>query len=234
MNTRNLRSKRLEVDTGDDLGGRGAAEGPRPVSARRDRRWTAGLGRRSGRSALTVVLAIALGVGLLLVPAATGSARLLPSESEWRSDVRDAMRGSRAYLARRADRDGGRLAVNLDIDNTALATRYAKGRATPPVLRFALRAHRLDMAVLFNTARRQGDGNLRKAKTMLRRAGYPVDRICGRHRGTSIVDGKQRCRRLFRQRGYTLVANVGNRRTDFAGGGYERAFRLPSYGGRLN
>lgn len=204
------------------------------MSTRRVRWRAAGLGARSGRSVLTVVLAIGLGMGLLLVPPATGSARPLPDQSEWRSDVRDAMDGSRAYLARRADRDRGRLAVNLDIDNTALATHYAPGEATPAVLRFALRAHRLDMAVLFNTARRQGEGNLRKAKAMLREAGYPVTRICGRHRATSIVDGKQRCRRLFRERGYTLVANVGNRRTDFAGRGYERAFRLPSYGGRLS
>jgi hypothetical protein len=94
------------------------------------------------------------------------------------------MEGARAYLARRADEDGGRLAVNLDIDNTALATHYDAGEATPPVLRFALRAHRLDMAVLFNTARRKGDGNLRETTKVLRQAGYPVTRICGRHRAT--------------------------------------------------
>jgi hypothetical protein len=194
---------------------------------------SAGLTARGGRPALALVLATCLGIGLLLVPA-TGHTRPLPDESEWRADVRDAMAGSRAYLGRRAEGGGGRLAVNLDIDNTALATHYDRGEATPPVLRFALRAQRLDMAVLFNTARRQGDGNLRKAKRMLREAGYPVTLICGRHRGDSIVDGKQRCRRLFRDRGYTLVANVGNRRTDFVGRGYERAFRLPSYGGRLS
>jgi hypothetical protein len=173
-------------------------------------------------------------LGLLLFQPAGASARPLPEESEWRSDVRDAMQGSRAYLVRRADRGGGRLAVNLDIDNTALATHYDRGEATRAVLRFAERAHRLDMAVLFNTARRQGDGSLPKAKRRLREAGYPVTRICGRHRGESVVDGKQRCRRQFRDRGYTLVANVGNRRTDFVGRGYERAYRLPSYGRRLS
>jgi hypothetical protein len=29
--------------------------------------------------------------------------------------------------------------------------------------------------------------------------------------------------------GYTIVANVGNRSTDFLGGSYQRAFRLPDY-----
>jgi hypothetical protein len=196
-----------------------------------DVRGPAALRTRGGPSGIALVLVTCL--GLLLVPAA-GHARPLPDESKWHVDVRDAMEGSRAYLGRRADRGAGRLAVNVDIDNTALATHYDRGEATRPVLRFALRAHRLDMAVLFNTARRQGDSNLRKAKRMLRRAGYPVTLICGCHRGDSIVDGKQRCRRLFRDRGYTLVANVGNRRTDFAGRGYERVLRLPSYGGRLS
>jgi HAD superfamily, subfamily IIIB (Acid phosphatase) len=181
---------------------------------------------------LAVVVALGVGLGLL-VPAA-GSGRSLPAEAEWRADVREAMKGGRAYLSRRADdRDGRRLAVNLDIDNTALATHYDTGEATPPVLRFARRAHRLEMAVLFNTARRKGHGNLREAKAVLRNAGYPVTRICGRLRGDSIVEGKQRCRRKFRERGYTLVANVGNRRTDFVGRGYERAYKLPGYGGRL-
>jgi hypothetical protein len=33
--------------------------------------------------------------------------------------------------------------------------------------------------------------------------------------------------------GYTVVANVGNRATDFEGGDYERAFSLPNYGNQL-
>ena len=34
-------------------------------------------------------------------------------------------------------------------------------------------------------------------------------------------------------RGFTIIANVGNRSTDFVGKNYERAFKLPSYGNRL-
>jgi hypothetical protein len=178
-------------------------------------------------------MAAVLALGLALVAPAAGAAQRLPSEREWRADVREAMSGGRAYLTRRAERGGGRLAINLDIDNTALASRYDHGEATPPVLRFARRAHRLGMGVFFNTARARGDGNLHRAAERLRDAGYVVDRICGRRHGESIVEGKQRCRRQFRDRGYRLVANVGNRRTDFVGRGYERKFKLPSYGGRL-
>ena len=179
---------------------------------------------------LTATLLALLVVGLV-PPAVAGP---LPGEGAWRADVRQAMAGSRAYLERRHDGGGRRLAVNLDIDNTALATHYAPGRAVPPVRRFARRAHRLHMGVLFNTARPGGDGNLRHTARTLRRVGYPVTRVCGRRRGEGVLHGKKRCRRHFREMSYVLVANVGNRSTDFAGGGYERAFRLPSYGGRLS
>ena len=33
--------------------------------------------------------------------------------------------------------------------------------------------------------------------------------------------------------GYRMIANIGNRRTDFVGGNYMRAYRLPNYGNRL-
>jgi hypothetical protein len=31
-----------------------------------------------------------------------------------------------------------------------------------------------------------------------------------------------------------LIANIGNRSTDFVGGNYLRAYRLPNYGGQLS
>jgi hypothetical protein len=190
--------------------------------------------RPAGRTAVALLVAAVVVTGLLLVAPGSGASAPLPSEREWRADVRHAMAGGRAYLTRRADRGGRRLAVNLDIDNTALATRYDAGEPTPPVLRFARRAERLGMRVFFNTARHRGDGNLHRVAERLRAVGYAVDRVCGRRHGEEIVESKQRCRRQFRDRGYTLVANVGNRRTDFVGGGYERRYKLPSYGGRLS
>lgn len=158
-------------------------------------------------------------------------AHALPSEDTWHEDVAEAMAGSRRYLERRAE-DSGRLAINLDIDNTALATEYDTGHATRRVLRFARKAHRLDIAVFFNTARPRSD--LRRTARALRRAGYTVDDICGRKSGESRVHSKKRCRRGFRADGFRLIANVGNNPTDFRGGGYDRAYRLPNYDGRLS
>ena len=49
------------------------------------------------------------------------------------------------------------------------------------------------------------------------------------------VHSKRRCRAQFIARGYTLIANVGNRSTDFVGPrNYGRRFDLPDYGNRLS
>jgi hypothetical protein len=57
--------------------------------------------------------------------------------------------------------------------------------------------------------------------------------ICGRRDGEGLVHSKTRCRSHYVDLGYTLVANVGNRATDFEGGYYERAYRLPNYDNQL-
>jgi hypothetical protein len=171
------------------------------------------------------------GVGGRVAARDGDGARRLPSKAAWLSDVRRSMHGSLAHLRARdaRARPGARLAVNLDIDNTALATKYAPGRPVLPVRRFAREADRLGMKVFFNTGRT----HRKPALKLLRRAGFPVDRLCTRHRGERVTHSKQRCRHAFVVAGYTIVANVGNTRPDFLGHDYERAFRLPSYHGRL-
>jgi hypothetical protein len=192
---------------------------------------------------VAVVTAVALGVALLL-PAGPATASVLPSaeaalpsKARWEADVRAVMAGSTTHLARRARRARAngfpvrRLAINLDIDNTSLATRYDRGRPVEPTLRYVRAARRLGIKVFFNTARPRSwrRGTVRS----LRRAGFPVDRLCMARRGEGTVHSKQRCRRAFAADGFRLVGNVGNRRTDFAGRGYERAYRLPDYRGQL-
>ena len=155
----------------------------------------------------------------------------------WRRDVNRVMKGSGAYLGRRAERaePGVRLAVNLDVDNTMLASTYDPGAAVRPVLRFTRRAQREGVAVLVNTAR--GQESLAKTRRQLRRAGYVVDGLCLRAPDLGVVEGKQACRAGYRDRGYRLVANVGNRSTDFVRAqgeaGWGRTFDLPDYGNTL-
>lgn len=174
-----------------------------------------------------------LGPLLGAVVSASPARAALPSRSQWLADVAHAMAGSQRYVDERAV-DSDRLAVNLDIDNTSLATYYDRGQAVRAVLRFARNAEEDGVAVLFNTGRVVGDGRIARARRQLVAAGYPVTRMCGRSSvDEPLADSKQRCRQRFVDEGYTIIANVGNRSTDFTGGDYERAFRLPSYGDRL-
>jgi hypothetical protein len=156
----------------------------------------------------------------------------VPSEKDWLSDVNSAMAGSQRYVDS-VQGDSGRLAVNFDIDNTTLATHYDPGQPVERVLHFAQYAHQHGIALVFNTARLAGGGRMTAARHQLEVAGYDVAAICGRNKGESLVHSKTRCRKHYVDSGYTLVANVGNRDTDFQGGYYARAFRLPNYGNQL-
>jgi hypothetical protein len=172
---------------------------------------------------------------LLTVLAPPSEASGLPSEKQWISDTYKAMRGSRAYVrdrvAQSSNQGGTKLAINLDIDNTSLATRYDPGAPVAVTLRLVNYAKSKGVYILFNTGR-----NVSKRKStiaQLKRAGYPVDGLCAHYKGEPLAKSKQRCRQSFVNNGFTIIANVGNRRTDFVGGNYERAFRLPNYGNRL-
>jgi HAD superfamily, subfamily IIIB (Acid phosphatase) len=178
-----------------------------------------------------VVLAMTLTV---LVPSSADAARL-PSKKKWVADTYQAMYGSRAYVrdrvARSSNQGGTKLALNLDIDNTSLATKYDTGKPVAVTLRLVQYAKSKGVYILFNTGRNVSQ----RAQTIagLKRAGYPVDGLCAHYKGEALRHSKQRCRQSFTNNGFTIIANIGNRSTDFVGGNYERAYRLPNYGNRL-
>ena len=182
--------------------------------------------------ALLVLLALALGS---TAGPATADDRKAPSRDQWLADVNKAMKGSGAYLRERIESIGidELLAINLDIDNSSVASYYdgSGAGAIPRVLKFANLAQSRGVALLFNTGR----GNAHRESTLnqLAAAGYDVAGLCLRKKGETIPHGKQRCRDRFIAQGYTLIANVGNNPTDFTGDGYEKAYRLPNYKGLL-
>lgn len=183
------------------------------------------------RRLLVALSLAALVLGSTVAPASARShtASRLPPQKVWRADVSRAMSGSQAALRERvaAAAPGERLAVNLDVDNVSLASQYDPFEPVGPVLRYALLAQRLGVKVFFNTGRRTTFRG--RAKRQLSAAGFTVDRLCLRVPGEEISHSKPRCRASFVDAGFTLVANIGNNATDFAGGGYERAYRLPNY-----
>jgi predicted secreted acid phosphatase len=175
--------------------------------------------------------ALLLALAMVGAALASPSQAAVPSERQWVSDTYHSLVGSRAWIDTRVAQGGSKLAVNLDIDNTSLATYYDRGHAVAATLRFVRYARSKGVSILFNSGR---NVSLRTSTIAeLRRAGYPVDGLCLHYSGESLAHSKQRCRASFVRNGFTIIANVGNRSTDFVGGSYERAFRLPSYGERL-
>ena len=184
---------------------------------------------------LLLTLALGSGVGAVAGPASADDRRDVPTREQWLKDVNKAMKGSGAYLRERTDAVGidEMLAINFDIDNSSIASYYDgdQAGAIPRILKFATLARSLGVALVFNTGRT----NAQRERTVnqLADAGYDVAGLCLRKKGETIPHGKQRCRDRFIAQGYTLIANVGNNPTDFTGDGYEKAYRLPNYGGEL-
>src|SRR3954469_1122456 len=101
--------------------------------------------------ALLALLTMIVPVLVPVLAAQPADAAALPSKAAWRADVRRAMRGSDAFLVRRARQPHARLAIVLDIDNTSIATHYAWPRPVRRTLRFAKHARGLGYGVFFVT-----------------------------------------------------------------------------------
>ncbi|RJQ66874.1 hypothetical protein D5S17_34335 [Pseudonocardiaceae bacterium YIM PH 21723] len=160
----------------------------------------------------------------------TAEAAALPSYEQWQADVKQVMDPAIPWLEQRVAQGGENLAIVLDIDNTSLETEYHKGEPNKPVLAVARWAKDHDMAVLFVTARSFSG----KARGDLAKAGYEVDEICTRGLIERFGKAKARCRKDLAEQGYTITANIGNRDTDFQGGGFEKEYKLPDYDGELS
>ncbi|GIE49123.1 acid phosphatase [Amorphoplanes nipponensis] len=166
-------------------------------------------------------------------PAAV-TAQALPAYETWLADVTAVTDQASAYLNDRLPDTGIRPAIVLDIDNTALQSKYRPYLATPPVLALARQAQADGAAVFFVTARPE----LIKAATEvnLQVVGYRWTGLYTRPT-FDFSDNqtlKTKARTDIERRGYTIVANVGNSASDLGGGHAERTFKLPDYDGQLD
>ncbi len=152
----------------------------------------------------------------------------LPSYDQWQTDVITVMDPVIPWLQDRVKRGAEKPAIVLDIDNTALETNYNPGAPNKPVLAVSEWAKANNVSVLFVTLREESDREA--TRSQLTEPGYAVDELCMRTTGEQT---KPRCREAFAADGYTITANIGNSETDFDGGDYEKAYRLPNYDGRL-
>jgi predicted secreted acid phosphatase len=164
---------------------------------------------------------------------------------EWAADTTRVIRRARNHLA--AHLSDPRPAIVLDVDDTSLSSYrclkqvdFKRGKAdcsgngTMPAIkqtrglyRYARRQH---VTVFFITGRRA----VMRATTIanLHRAGYqgririklrPNQETRGTHDGW-----KARTRARIEARGYRIIANVGDQRSDLDGGHALRTFKLPN------
>ncbi|MFJ2649092.1 HAD family acid phosphatase [Streptomyces sp. NPDC087420] len=157
----------------------------------------------------------------------------------WQADVRKVTDEARPYLEQRiADGTGERQAIVLDIDNTSLETYFSPFPPSPavaPTLDLARYADAHGVAVFFITARPDFIGWVTKPN--LTSVGYPVTGLYERSIGDLFGDAatyKAAKRADIENRGYTIIANIGNNASDFAGGHAEKTFKLPDYDGALS
>ena len=162
---------------------------------------------------------------------------------EWKADTVRQVRRARAVLRRHLD--DRRPAIVLDIDDTSLsnygclkavgfdraaADCAADLPAIPQTLRLYRYARRHHVAVFFVTGRRARARD--DTVDNLRAEGYtrwkglrmrPDDQPASRRDGW-----KARTRRAIERRGYRIVVNVGDQRSDLDGGHALRRFKLPN------
>lgn len=170
-------------------------------------------------------------------PSATAAAQSLPSYQTWLADVTAVTDKAKSYLSSRLPDEGGKAAIVLDIDNTALQSKYRSDLvtpATPSVLALAKQAEAAGAKVFFVTARPEiiqpwTEHNLRTVG--YRWAGLYTRRTFNFDSNQTL---KTKARISIENLGYTIVANVGNSATDLDGGHAERTFKLPDYDGQLD
>jgi predicted secreted acid phosphatase len=172
---------------------------------------------------------------------------------EWGRDVAKQVKKAKTWLKERtgARRAPKKPALVLDIDETALDNYPcfdARGGipfddtvnvecviafdapAVKPVLSLFKRARALDVAVFFITGRVEAirDGSLEN----LRSAGYTgkyeaIFQPNGYSRD-SRVPFKSGARKAIQKRGFKIIANVGDQKSDLKGGYSERTYKLPN------
>uniref|UniRef100_UPI0015861BEB HAD family acid phosphatase n=1 Tax=Streptomyces sp. TRM64462 TaxID=2741726 RepID=UPI0015861BEB len=159
----------------------------------------------------------------------------------WKREVDAVVAQARPYIEQRtADASGQKLAVVLDVDNTSLETDFHffweyPTPAVSPVRDLARYAHARGVAVFFVTARPGIIHDLTAYN--LKAVGYPLTGLYVRDLPDlfdEVSAYKTEKRAEIEAKGYTIIANIGNRPSDLTGGHAERTFKLPDYDGKLS
>ncbi|UQX00675.1 HAD family acid phosphatase [Streptomyces sp. RerS4] len=192
-------------------------------------------------SAAPVVPAPVASAGTASAPG--GNAKILGIDyATWQGDVATAVDAARPAIEQRiaGARPGEKQAIVLDIDNTSLETdfHWFWTQPTPAIAKvrdLTRYANDRGVAIFFVTARPGIIYSL--TEWNLKAVGYPVSGLYVRDlpdlfgEVSAYKTGK---RAEIEARGYSIIANIGNKESDLVGGHAERTVKLPDYGGKLS
>ncbi|MFJ9567231.1 HAD family acid phosphatase [Streptomyces fuscichromogenes] len=192
------------------------------------------------RISVTAVSVAALAGLAAPARAATESSSTTVDYATWQQDCQSVMDQALPYLEERiaAARPGEKQAIVFDIDNTTLETDFGFSFPQPankPVLNVARYAQEHGVALFFVTAR-PGIIYL-PTEYNLEHDGYQVSGLYVRgflDLFKDVAAYKTAQRVDIENKGYDIIANIGNSATDLSGGHAEKTFKLPDYNGQLS
>ena len=158
----------------------------------------------------------------------------------WQSDCQAVMDQALPYLKQRiaAAKSGEKQAIVFDIDNTTLETDFGFSYPQPankPILNVAKYAQQQGVSLFFVTARPGIIAGVTDYN--LKYVGYNVSGLYVRgllDLFKDVAAYKTAQRVDIENKGYTIIANIGNSATDLSGGHAEKTFKLPDYDGQLS
>ncbi|MEU2424807.1 HAD family acid phosphatase [Streptomyces sp. NPDC007851] len=172
--------------------------------------------------------------------AATESSSTTVDYATWQQDCQSVMDQALPYLKSRiaAAKPGEKQAIVFDIDNTTLETDFGFSWPQPankPVLNVAEYAQEHGVSLFFVTAR---PGILYlPTEYNLEHDGYDVSGLYVRgllDLFKDVAAYKTAQRVDIENKGYDIIANIGNSATDLSGGHADKTFKLPDYDGQLS
>ncbi|MCZ4608115.1 hydrolase [Streptomyces sp. Lzd4kr] len=158
----------------------------------------------------------------------------------WQKDCQAVMNQALPYLKQRiaGTKPGEKQAIVFDIDNTTLETDFGFSYPQPankPALEVAKYAQEHGVSVFFVTARPGIIAGVTDYN--LKYVGYKVSGLYVRgffDLFKNVADYKTAQRADIENKGYTIIANIGNSATDLSGGHAEKTYKLPDYDGQLS
>ncbi|HWG22945.1 HAD family acid phosphatase [Actinospica sp.] len=195
------------------------------------------------RTAAVTALAGGLVAGLVTPANAattTSATTTTVTYTQWQTDVTAVTAPALAYIQERIAEAAStsKLAVVLDIDNTALASYFYSSYPTPadpPVLALAQYAASKGVKIFFITARPDVIDLITEYN--LKSVGYQVDGLYSRNPiqlFEAVNTFKTAEREQLESEGYDIIANIGNNTVDIEGGYADSTWELPNYDGLLD